>query len=340
MRKMAISTKALVIGLIIGLVIGGASSWFVKPKEIERVTETVLGPTETVTKTVSGPTVTVTKTATPTPTPTLTPTPSPSPSPSPTPSPTPVGGIIWENTTWTLENSPYIITETVQIPENVTLIIEPGVMIIGDVRTVGTNPMFKVAGRIIAKGTVDNRIIFDGGESYSGCSFFEARGDSFADLDYCIFKNGSSLWWGYGSLNLTHSDLINLYYSMLSRGIFYVEYNRFVNSWGLYIEDGSAYVNHNLFFRNRWSQITVAYSSKAIIQYNSFINTSGAILSLSYYMYTYLDATENYWGTTDTEVIDSMIHDMNDDIDCGGFVEYLPILTEPHPDTPNLSSTV
>jgi len=85
---MAISTKALAIGLIIGLVIGGATSLFVKPKEIERVTETVLGPTvteremvtetisgptETVTKTILGPTVTVTKTVTPTPTPTPTP---------------------------------------------------------------------------------------------------------------------------------------------------------------------------------------------------------------------------------------------------------------------------
>ena len=50
---MTISIKALVTGLIIGLVIGGASSWFVKPKEIERVTETVPGPTvtETVTAT-------------------------------------------------------------------------------------------------------------------------------------------------------------------------------------------------------------------------------------------------------------------------------------------------
>ena len=81
---MAISAKALVIGLIIGLVIGGASSWFVKPKEIERVVETITEKTiihtgwvaETVTKTVTMP-VTKTVTApikpTPTPTPTLTP---------------------------------------------------------------------------------------------------------------------------------------------------------------------------------------------------------------------------------------------------------------------------
>jgi len=47
-----------------------------------------------------------------------------------------------------------------------------------------------------------------------------------------------------------------------------------------------------------------------------------------------MTATENYWGTTYTEVIDAMIHDKNDDIICAGFIEYLPILTEPHSDTP------
>ena len=36
-----------------------------------------------------------------------------------------VGGIIWENTTWTLENSPYEINETVQMG----LTIEPGVIV-------------------------------------------------------------------------------------------------------------------------------------------------------------------------------------------------------------------
>jgi len=47
-----------------------------------------------------------------------------------------------------------------------------------------------------------------------------------------------------------------------------------------------------------------------------------------------MTATENYWGTNDTAVIDSMIYDKNDDIRCAGFIEYLPILTEPHPETP------
>jgi hypothetical protein len=40
-----------------------------------------------------------------------------------------VGGTINENTTWTMAKSPYIITNTIQIPENVNLTIEPGVTI-------------------------------------------------------------------------------------------------------------------------------------------------------------------------------------------------------------------
>src|SRR5680860_1625568 len=40
-----------------------------------------------------------------------------------------VGGVISTNTTWTLANSPYIITDTIQIPTEITLTIEPGVVI-------------------------------------------------------------------------------------------------------------------------------------------------------------------------------------------------------------------
>jgi hypothetical protein len=45
-------------------------------------------------------------------------------------------------------------------------------------------------------------------------------------------------------------------------------------------------------------------------------------------------ATENYWGTQDTQIIDQFIYDRNDDITCAGYIDYLPALTEPHPNTP------
>jgi hypothetical protein len=45
-------------------------------------------------------------------------------------------------------------------------------------------------------------------------------------------------------------------------------------------------------------------------------------------------ASNNYWGTTDSSVIDALIRDRWDSLDVAGYVEYLPILTAPDPATP------
>ena len=70
-----------------------------------------------------------------------------------------VGGIISEDTTWTAENSPYEITETVQISSGVTLTIEPGVMISRS----SSGDMFVLMGTICAHGTSQEPIVIDGG---------------------------------------------------------------------------------------------------------------------------------------------------------------------------------
>jgi len=268
---------------------------------------------------------------------------------------TPVGGIIWENTTWTLENSPYIITDTVQIPENVTLTIEPGVTIISSLDSY--DDMFLLHGIIFAHGTIDNKIVFDGG---ANSNFFNVDGSNyktFVDLDYCIIRNGLSFWFfGPGHFNLRHSELINLasysYVWYPERDV-HIEYNTFINTTGFSIGNGvaSVYIRYNLFkggipdpYRGFYSFIenwNSGGTSQTIVKYNSFIAASGIVLSLaSGYDGPAMTATENYWGTTDTEVIDTMIYDRNDDINCAGFIDYLPILTEPHPDTPKVSSTI
>ena len=45
-------------------------------------------------------------------------------------------------------------------------------------------------------------------------------------------------------------------------------------------------------------------------------------------------ASNNYWNTIDTTINDTMIYDKNDDLGCADYIDYLPILTGPHPDTP------
>ncbi len=66
-----------------------------------------------------------------------------------------VGGIINTDTTWTKANSPYIVTSNLMIIKNVTLIIEPGVIIKFNNAT-----GLKNNGRLIAIGTKEDLIIF------------------------------------------------------------------------------------------------------------------------------------------------------------------------------------
>ena len=258
---------------------------------------------------------------------------------------TSVGGILWDNATWTLANSPYTITSTVQIPSNVTLTIEPGVA----VNTQINDDMFLLHGIIVAKGTVDEKIVFDGGNT---ASFFNAEGstaESFLDMDNCIVKNGKRFWWhGHGYFSLRNSELINLTgYSYIwypDKDVL-IEHNTFRNTAGFSIghDDANVSIINNFFTENRGFVIEnwASYgSSKTIVKFNSFLDMEGVVLELpSGYSNAAMIASENYWGTTNTSEIDTMIYDKNDDLNCAGFIDYLPILTEAHPDTPVFSAT-
>ncbi len=261
---------------------------------------------------------------------------------------TSVGGILWDNATWTLANSPYTITSTVQIPENVTLTIEPGVA----VNTQIDDYMFLLHGIIVAKGTVDEKIVFDGGNI---ASFFKAEGstaESFLDMDNCIVKNGQRFWWGGAGdayLNLTNSEVTNLSeysYIVYPKTDVFIAYNVFIDNPGFSVANNVANISiiNNLFIGKDSVYIiqnSASYgSSKTIVKYNSFIDMAGIVLQLRPgYSTANMNAVQNYWGTNDTNIIDAMIYDKSDDITCANFIDYTPILTEPHPDTPVFSVT-
>ena len=261
---------------------------------------------------------------------------------------TQVGGTITSNTTWTAENSPYIITDTIQIPENVNLIIEPGVTI--TVQS-SVNTMFLINGFITAHGNISSKIVFDGN---SNSNFFKTNhpvATGFVDLDYCIIRNGMSAFWfdNTGSFNLTNSELINLsqesYLWYPSQDVF-IEHNTFTNTSGIKIgtddyssnTTGVVWVRYNLFLSNQGYIINnfASYGqSKTFVNNNSFTSTSGVILEVEQTSTTAdMDASQNYWGITNTTIIDSMIYDKNDDASCSSYINYLPLLDVPDPDAP------
>ena len=73
---------------------------------------------------------------------------------------TKVSGNITTDTTWTLANSPYVVTETVQVFEGVTLTIEPGVTV-----KFNKDTLLRIGGELIAEGTETQMITFTSNET-------------------------------------------------------------------------------------------------------------------------------------------------------------------------------
>jgi hypothetical protein len=102
---------------------------------------------------------------------------------------TEVGGVLNENTTWTLENSPFFLTAPLLVNEGVTLTIEPGVTVYL------TDHYIRVAGTLNARGTPTNPISII-------CNSTEEHLDAYDDAPI-QFTSTSTSWneqTGFGSI--------------------------------------------------------------------------------------------------------------------------------------------
>lgn len=252
---------------------------------------------------------------------------------------TPVAGAIAGTTSWSLKNSPYVITGKLMIPTATTLNVDPGVEVMGNHQSI------QVQGTLAVNGTSSNRVTISDafispvgtlasnhairirGAQVTGGSIYAPSGDAI-----------------YGTLELTDSrfsDLDSYIYLWYPTGPSKIERNVFARSGGISygLRDVALTIRNNAFIEWKSPPVTnwaLYGTASADVSLNSFLSTDRIAVELpNGYTSAHINASRNYWGTADIAVINKMIYDKNDDLTSNDYVTYLPILTAPDAATPS-----
>ena len=300
------------------------------------------------------------------------------------------------DTTWTKVNSPYVVTNTVQVLEGVTLIIEPGVTVKFNNGT-GLN----IGGKLVVVGTADEMITFTSNQpvpqpqDWIGIKFTNASIDAQVDdkynylsgsiIKHCIIEYAadSAIALEYSS-PYVFNNIIRNNFSTRGGGIFIYQSspiikNNIINNnvasikgGGIYMYGSSPLITHNIVANNSVTSnsvsefggggiyvenkyggvarilfniiedntatyggaILISWGRPSSIDYQAEINYNNIINNVSnYYIYSLSDddirADNNYWGTSDTLIVDEKIYDYYDNISFGK-VFYEPIAIQPY----------
>lgn len=251
-----------------------------------------------------------------------------------------VSGILWNNTTWTLANSPYIVSGLVQVPTGVTLTIEPGVNVV----YLNSSANIEIHGALIANGTSGNEIVFrsvaDGTNSGANMITFHGTADtSLSQIDYITVK-----WGAKGIYNSSTTGTLTVSNSTFTN-------NSSNNGGGIY-----SYVTTNLSYstitsisgigQGLWSTGDLSVTYTEITGYAVGVYNTGSVTAFhhnnvygnSLYQFTNeqpvanggVIAENNWWGTTDLSAAPFLpfIYDYYDSLNFSA-VDVDPILPSP-----------
>jgi hypothetical protein len=248
-------------------------------------------------------------------------------------------GRISVDETWTAADSPYCFEGDVQISPSVTLTMEPGTEVGGLGHSLENYGNLVIAGDSSEMVEISSLNMSPGRSASALCVF---------DIAFAHITGGTVLpATGHSvtyQLTLTDSVLegVGYFYLWYPSAACDIERNVFIRSGGFStgMSGPDVTFSNNVFYEWTSSYAIENWANyggnDCQVHHNSFIASGKIALQLpSGYSSSYMDATENYWGTTDTAVIDSMIWDQNDDLSCAAVIPYAPHLTAPHADTPD-----
>lgn len=239
-----------------------------------------------------------------------------------------IKGNIQEDTTWTKDESPYVITDDLQIFDNVKLTILEGTHI-----KIVDNAKIRVAGELEAIGTNESPVLFSSYDlKWDGIEFINSNsiiknslienarqainltGNSVVLIDGNVFTNNEKVvtdTYGYQKMIFTNNTVKN---------------NEYVFS-GIRPNLQSVFKN-NSFLNNESVFDYGYYFGEVLITDNNFINNSFVIKAPEEgYGYGEVNISNNWWDTTDINLIDHYIIDKNKDVSLQ-LLNYFPLQTE------------
>ena len=267
-----------------------------------------------------------------------------------------VEGILSSDQVWEAEASPYrFVSDIVQVASGVSLTIRPGVTVEGrggrlelfgaELTAVGDNSQPIKFNRLsISRGAgsstnavnIENAELINLHEILLDFSPVTIKHSVVAGVSFRLIVGSGS--------TLSHNEIRDVGQFRVNRSgtgpESYIEYNVIVNSGPLTTMNSAALsILHNSFYDFNGSAILLDYNYRGgmVIAKNNFWDTGAYGIELavnSPYHPSIIEASENFWNTTDESAIQSMIYDSSDNLAIDATVEYTPFLSEPDPDAP------
>ncbi len=261
-----------------------------------------------------------------------------------------VSGILSTNTTWGLSGSPYNLIGYTGVGYGITLTIQPGVRVVGNGNPLEIFGTLNAAGDASAMVGFTNVLVLAGTNAPAQPFSITLRNTHTVGGSICPPTASAN----YGTLVLEDNLIENLcsyIYLRYPTGDCSIRRNLFL---GAVSSDTSLLVtstsgNSRVFIQdNTFCQSGAAVESHAanspsltLVTGNNFLRTNLPTLKLpTGYATANLIATNNYWGTTDTNLINQMIFDRNDATNSANYVSYVPFRVGGNPNAPQVDLPV